>query len=109
MAKRKHRKDRNHIIYKLTCECTGDTYIGVTVVQNRKAQKSLRGRWLRHIHKAVVGLADYPISQAIRTFGEESFTREILHIIRGKAAAFEFEANLINEIRPTLNTKMIAA
>ena len=47
--------------------------------------------------------------QAIREFGEESFTREILHIIRGKAEAFEFEANLINEIRPTLNTKMIAA
>ena len=107
MAKRKHRKDRNHIIYKLTCECTGDTYIGVTVVQNRKAQKSLRGRWLRHIHKAVVGLADYPISQAIRTFGEEAFTREILHIIRGKAEAFEFEADLINQIRPTLNTKMV--
>jgi hypothetical protein len=75
MAKRKHRKDRNHIIYKLTNECTGDTYIGVTVVQNRKAQKSLRGRWLRHIHKAV--------------------------------RAFEFEANLINEVRPTLNTKMV--
>jgi hypothetical protein len=52
-------------------------------------------------------LADYPISKSIREFGEEAFTREILHIIRGKAAAFEFEANLINEVRPTLNTKMV--
>ena len=107
MAKRKHRKDRNHIIYKLTNTRTGDSYIGVTVVQNRKAQKSLRGRWLRHIHKAVVGLADYPISQSIREWGTDCFTREILHIIRGKADAFAFEANLINELRPSLNTKMV--
>mgnify|MGYP001055979242 FL=1 len=103
---RKKRKDRNHIIYKLTNEVTNETYIGVTVVTGRAYLKSLRSRWIRHIYKATKCLAEYPISESIRTYGEESFHREIIEIVRGKSNAFEREAELINEYRPSLNTRM---
>tara|TARA_R100000900_G_scaffold16467_1_gene14261 strand:+ start:155 stop:475 length:321 start_codon:yes stop_codon:yes gene_type:complete len=103
---RKKRSDRNHIIYKLTNTVTNETYIGVTVVTGRAYLKSLRSRWIRHIYKAKIGMAEYPISISIRTHGEESFTREIITLVRGKKNAFQTEAQLINEIKPTLNTRM---
>ena len=103
---RKKRSDRNHIIYKLTNTVTEETYIGVTVVTGRAYLKSLRSRWIRHIYKANIGMAEYPISVSIRTHGEESFTREILQIVRGKKNAFQTEAQLINEHKPALNTRM---
>jgi len=103
---RKKRSDRNHIIYKLTNTVTNESYIGVTVVTGRAYLKSLRSRWIRHIYKAKIGMAEYPISISIRTHGEESFTREIITLVRGKKNAFQTEAELINEIKPTLNTRM---
>ena len=103
---RKKRSDRNHIISQLTNEVTNETYIGVTVVTGRAYLKSLRSRWIRHIYKATKCLAEYPISQSIRQHGEESFKREIIEIVRGKANAFHREAELINEHKPALNTRM---
>jgi len=102
----KRRSDRNHIIYKLTNTVTNETYIGVTVVSGRAYLKSLRSRWIRHIYKANIGMAEYPISVSIRAHGEESFTREILQLVRGKKNAFQVEAQLINEYKPALNTRM---
>jgi hypothetical protein len=52
-------------------------------------------------------MADYPISESIREYGETSFEREILQIVRGKSNAFDAESQLINEIRPKLNTRML--
>lgn len=103
---RKKRSDRNHIIYKLTNTVTNETYIGVTVVSGRAYLKSLRSRWIRHIYKAKIGMAEYPISISIRTHGEESFTREIITLVKGKKSAFQVESELINEIKPALNTRM---
>jgi hypothetical protein len=103
--KRKKRSDRNHIIYKLTNTITQETYIGVTVSVKKAYKKSVRSRWLRHVYRANIELSPLTISQSIRDHGESSFTREILHIIKGKAAAFCMEANIINELLPQLNTK----
>jgi hypothetical protein len=44
--------------------------------------------------------------KAIREYGESQFKPEILEIVRGKSIAFERESQLINEIRPTYNTRM---
>jgi len=51
-------------------------------------------------------MAEFPISISIRTHGEESFTREILTVVRGKKPAFQAEAKLINEHKPKLNMRM---
>lgn len=106
MSKRKKRSDRNHLIYLLTNTITGEKYIGVTVVSGRAYLKSLRSRWIRHIYKANIALAEYPICVSIREYGEQSFTREILQLAKGKSNAFQIESMLINKIRPELNTRM---
>ena len=103
---RKKRSDRNHIIYKLTNEITLETYIGVTVSTGRAYKKSLRSRWLRHVYRATIEKSELTISQSIREHGTEVFTREIICIVRGKQDAFALEAQLINEYKPVLNTKM---
>ena len=107
MANRKKRSDRNHIIYKITNNVTNETYIGVTVSQHRyNWGKSVHSRWLRHLYKAIKCMADFPISESIRTYGEHAFTQEVIEIVRGKKPAFQREAELINEYRPELNQRM---
>jgi hypothetical protein len=103
---RKKRSDRNHIIYQITNTITQEIYIGVTVTDQRQYQKALHSRWLRHIYKANIIKANFTISENIRTYGAEVFEKNIIKVIRGKAAAFEFESTLINEIKPQLNTRM---
>lgn len=103
---RKRRSDRNHLIYKIENKQTGDFYIGVTVVTGKAYLKSLRSRWKRHIYKAQVIGEQWNFPSAIREFGESAFSLQILEIVRGKSSAFEREANLINEQRPTYNTRM---
>jgi len=104
MAKR--RSDRNHLIYKIENLSTGDFYIGVTVVTGRAHLKSLQSRWKRHIYKANVLREEWLFPKAIREYGESQFKPEILEIVRGKSTAFGRESQIINEIRPTYNTRM---
>lgn len=102
---RKKRKDRNHLIYLLTCEETNDQYIGVTVMKPGGKWKTLRARWHSHLYAAKSKNEKWGLSAAIRKYGEESFTLSILDAIRGKAAAFALEAALINEYQTSLNTR----
>jgi predicted GIY-YIG superfamily endonuclease len=104
MAKR--RSDRNHLIYKIENLSNGDFYIGVTVVSGRAYLKSLRSRWKRHIYKATILREEWSFSKAIREFGESQFKLEIMEIVRGKSTAFERESSIINDLRPTYNTRM---
>jgi len=103
---RKKRSDRNHIIYKVTNIVTNETYIGVTVVTGRAYLKSLHNRWIRHIYKANILMANFAISESIRIHGKESFKHEILTKVRGKKNAFQEEAKLINQHKPALNMRM---
>ena len=54
MAKRKPRSDRNHLIYVVENVLTNQRYIGLTVVINGNAQKTLAGRFKRHVHRALI-------------------------------------------------------
>lgn len=57
-------------IYKITNLINGKVYIGQSVHPNR--------RWIEHKQYAMNGIDDYPIHQAIRKYGKENFTFEIL-------------------------------
>lgn len=102
---RKKRNDRNHLIYMLTCEVTNERYIGVTVSKPGGKWKTLRQRWQSHAYKAFTLQEDWELSYAIRKYGEESFTIEILDVVRGKKDAFAREALLINHMETELNTR----
>jgi len=100
---RKRRNDRNHLVYKLTCSEGGSFYIGVTFIEQRNAEKSLRRRWLAHQRNALRYNKQELLSQTIRKHGPETFTREVLQIVRGKANCHTVERQLIKDLRPPLN------
>ena len=101
MAKR--RVDRNHIIYRIWCESTGDDYIGLTVARGRAYKKSTERRWKDHLYQAFKEGRRFPLHCLIRELGAEAFKHEILHIVRGKKDAHAVELVLIKSRKPTLN------
>jgi hypothetical protein len=105
---RKRRNDRTHLVYALTCEPTGERYIGITVSQGRAYQKSVRVRWQKHVYHAMVEGRDHMLQRAIREHGAEAFSHELLYIVRGKSAAHEIERDLIVAECPELNTECTA-
>ena len=106
--RRKPRSDRNHIIYKIICTYTQEAYIGVCIVRKQARVKSLKQRWKQHIRASTVECKQWKMSQAIREHGTDAFRKEIIEVVRGKATAYDREAELINSLRPQLNTKIRA-
>ena len=105
---RKRRNDRNHVIYEITCDVTGDTYIGITVARGRAYQKSIETRWKGHIYHACVEKRDLPLAATIRYHGPDKFSKRLISIVRGKAACHTEETRLIKELKPTMNVVSIA-
>lgn len=105
MKKRKRRSDRNHAIYMITCKPTGLRYVGVTAVSGRAFLKSVKRRWNNHVYHAMVEGRDYPLQKAIREYGEECFSHELLMVVRGKQEAHDLELDIINQLKPELNVE----
>lgn len=102
---RKRRSDRNHLVYEIECIPTGHTYIGITVMKGIAKKRTLMQRWKAHQYKANTLQEDWALPKAIRKYGVDNFDIRILEMIRGKAEAYAYEAELINEIKPKLNTR----
>lgn len=102
---RKKRSDRNHLVYEIECMPTGSTYIGITVMKGIAKKRTLMQRWKAHQYKAYTLQEDWALPKAIRKYGVDSFDIRVIDIIRGKAEAHAFEAELINNTKPKLNTR----
>lgn len=102
----KLRSDRNHIVYKLTCAKTKEFYIGVTVIKRKNPEASLETRWKQHLHRTNIEQWDSKLCEAIRK-NPNSWSREIVAIIRGKQSAHDLERKLIEQLKPSLNGKKI--
>ena len=102
---RKRRSDRNHLVYEIECIPTGATYIGITVMKGIAKKRTLQQRWKAHQYKAFHLGEDWALPKAIRKHGVDNFDVRVLDVIRGKAAAYAYEAQLINDIKPKLNTR----
>jgi hypothetical protein len=102
--KRKRRSDRTHVVYRLTNTVTGEIYIGITVATGRAYVRSLKERWKRHVSRATRQTMEWNLCNSIRQYGERAFSREIIHLIRGKAAAHSMETALIHSLKPALNS-----
>lgn len=103
MLKRKTRSDRNHAIYVITNNVTGDFYVGVTVCSGNM-NKALKVRFQKHVRRALTEGKTWALCQSIREFGAEVFTYELVEKVRGKAEAHARERELTRELEPTLNT-----
>lgn len=100
---RKRRNDRNQVIYLLTCVATGERYVGLTVARGRAYKRSMNVRFEAHIRNATVYEKNTLLYSAMREHGVESFRKEVLEVIRGKAAAHKRELELAREIGAELN------
>jgi predicted GIY-YIG superfamily endonuclease len=98
---RKVRSDRNHVIYMMTCETTGKSYVGVTVVRSGNVDKSIQIRMTQHLHRAWVEESTRVFATALRKHAKWSV--EPMMVVRGKAEAFAMEAAIINALNPVLN------
>ena len=106
MPNRKRRNDRNHVVYLVTCDTTGDTYVGITVARGRAYQASMMERWRGHIYHATVENRHCPIHVAIRRYGADNFSHKVLCVVRGKEATHAKERELVRELSPTLNVAL---
>jgi hypothetical protein len=99
---RKKRTDRNHLIYLVTCEDTGEQYVGLTIMRGRAIQKTAYTRLQQHQYRASTEKKEWKFSQALRKFANWSV--QPLEVIRGKKEAHARELELINVLQPELNT-----
>ncbi len=104
MNTRKKRSDRNHIIYKITCIKTNESYIGLTVQLGQKKIGSAKNRLKSHFSRARSGKG-WLLHEKIREHGERNFKTEVLCVVRGKKKAHIKEVDLIKEFKPELNQK----
>lgn len=106
--RRKRRSDRNHAVYQIRCEPTGDIYIGITVVRGRAVTKSVRKRWVQHLYDAMCedrSVFRFRLQRAILRYGEDAFTHKVLKVVRGKAEAHKVEMQFIRRRQPALNVE----
>lgn len=104
VKKRKRRSDRNHLIYMLVNEHTGERYVGLTVIAGRQVKVALRDRWNKHVQRALEQGKSWTLCESIRTWGPEAFTQHIVEIVRGKAQAHARETELKKQLKTELNT-----
>ncbi len=101
---RKRRNDRNYVLYQISAEGTGDTYIGLTVSTGRAFLRSVKVRIQKHLSRANRESKDWSIYKFIRENSEVKLQYEVLEVVRGRKAAYQRERQLITEYQPTLNT-----
>ena len=104
MTLRKKRSDRNHVLYKVTCVDTGDSYVGLTVAQGHAYVRSVKIRWQKHVSRAKCENKNWAMCTALRELAGASWQYEVLEVIRGRKPAHQRERQLIAEFEPSLNT-----
>ena len=104
-ATRKRRTDRNQVLYYIQDVVTQDTYVGLTAVCFAgNVRKTLTRRMQKHMQRALTENKNWGLSRALRECGAERFVFGVIEIVRGKRPAHARETELINTLRPALNT-----
>ena len=93
-----------HVIYRVTCMTTAETYVGLTVCAGNSPKVAVEDRWKRHITRALTQAKDWTLCKAIRQHGAEAFVVEVLEKVRGKAEAHRREREVTKQIGAALNT-----
>jgi len=100
---RKKRSDRNYVLYNVSCETTGDFYIGLTVATGRAFLRSVKVRVQKHLSRARRENKDWNLYTFLRQ-NEDDLRYEVLEVVRGRKNAYQREREIIAELDPTLNT-----
>lgn len=101
---RKKRNDRNYVLYQITSEDSGDSYIGVTVATGRAFLRSVKVRVQKHLSRANREDKCWTFCEFIRKNPDTQLAYEVIEVVRGRKNAYQRERELISEYQPTLNT-----
>lgn len=102
---RKRRSDRNQVIYFIQDNVTLEYYIGLTALSFKgNVRKTLNRRMQKHMQRALAENKNWGLSRALRERGAERFVYGVIEVVRGKRPAHARETELINTLRPSLNT-----
>ena len=102
---RKRRTDRNQVIYFIQDTVTLEYYIGLTALSYKgNVFLTLRRRMQKHMQRALAENKNWGLSRALRERGADRFVFGKLEVIRGKRPAHAHETELINTLKPALNT-----
>ena len=102
---RKRRTDRNQVIYYIQDTVTLEYYIGLTALSYKgNVFLTLRRRMQKHMQRALAENKNWGLSRALRERGADRFVFGKLEVIRGKRPAHAHETELINTLKPALNT-----
>jgi hypothetical protein len=93
-----------HVLYRVECTDTGDSYIGVTVAQGQAFLRSVKVRWQKHVSRAKCENKNWAFCEFLRSNTDADFRYEVLEVVRGRKPAHQRERQLIAEYEPTLNT-----
>jgi hypothetical protein len=102
---RKRRSDRNHVIYMIENTITKELYVGLTVLSFRgNAQRTVDRRIQKHVQRAYAENKSWALCESFRSYEPENHLYWVHEIVRGKAQAHKVETQLIDSIKPQLNT-----
>lgn len=79
------------LVYRLTCAVTDKSYVGITA-------RALDTRWLEHCARARQGIRNSRLYDAIRKYGHDAFTREIIATADTEDEARSLERHFIREL-----------
>jgi len=107
---RRSRSDRNHVIYEVKNNLTGEAYVGLTfvrpptkkVARSKMPLKSALDRFTSHCYRATKG-SETLLHKNIRQFGKSAFSISVLEVVRGKSTAHQREIILMQKRKPQLN------
>jgi predicted GIY-YIG superfamily endonuclease len=101
---RKKRNDRNHIVYEIVNTITGSSYIGVTAAIGRRFNYSAKLRLQKHFSRARKENKNWALYNDMREYGQEVYDLFIVKIVRGKAAAHQYETKQLQMFHYELNS-----
>jgi len=101
---RKKRNDRNHIVYEIVNTENGKSYIGVTAAIGRRFNYSAKLRLQKHFSRARKENKNWALYNDMREYGQEVYELFIVKVIRGKAAAHQYETKQLQMFHYELNS-----
>lgn len=104
---RKIRSDCNYIIYEAVSE-SGENYIGLTRKSESTVARSVLERWRKHKSRARNENRLWALYIYLKTGGlEQTWEHRVLEIVRGRAAAYAREREIVKAARPSLNDQYL--
>lgn len=104
------RADRDHLIYVIINNKTGERYVGITAMAyNGDVRKTLNRRMQKHLQRAQAENKSWGLCNSLRKYGPKNFTYGLLEIVPGKKEAHDREMNIIGQHKPALNTFQAAS